>query len=113
MPTFTFEAICKLKLEHHKEMKTSRHVETKYFLNISDNLSRSHYLDKDDLLTAAGTEALTQVFIAGLVGNIHHAHKAGFRNDVEHVRYIISKISEGFALNAKTGISTYEEQSSP
>lgn len=104
---FEFEGKCVLQLEHEPGMKTSKHVQTKFNLDVSRNLERKQYLDKEDLPTADGVKALTNVFIQGLVGNIHHAHNKGYWTDAEHIRYIISELERGFVQNAIIDQSTF------
>ena len=93
---FSFEAKVVLTLEHKKEMTTSKHVATDFNLDVSDNLVRSQYLDKEDLPTEAGSKVLSNVLVQGLVGNIHLAHEKGFRDSAEHLRWIISELERGF-----------------
>lgn len=104
---FDFVGRCVLTMEHQPGMKTSKHVETKFNLDVSRNLDKKQYLDEDDLPTAAGVKALTNVFIQGLVGNIHHANEKGYWNDAEHIRYIISELERGFVQIAKTDKSNF------
>jgi hypothetical protein len=61
----------------------------------------------NDLPTKEGTKVLSNVFIQGLVGNIHQGHENGFWNDVEHLKYIISELEKGFAAVANVGTSTF------
>ncbi len=104
---FGFEGKCVLEMEHQQGDKTSKHVQTKFNLEVTRNLDRSQYLDEDDLPTAAGAKALTNVFIQGLVGCIHHAHQKGYWNDAEHIRYIIAELERGFVQNAITDTSNF------
>jgi hypothetical protein len=104
---FDFEGRCVLQMAHEKGMTTSKHVQTKINLDCSKNLNRSQYLDKEDLPTADGAKVLTNVFVQGLVANIHSAHQKGYWNDAEHIRYIISELERGFVENAIAGTSTF------
>jgi hypothetical protein len=104
---FSFEGKCVLELEHEPGMKKSRHVQTKFNLDVSKNLQRKQYLDNEDLPTADGSKVLTNVFVQGLIGNIHHAHEKGFWNDAEHIKYIIAELERGFVEIAQTGTSTF------
>jgi len=105
---FEIEGRCVVKLEHKKGEKTSKHVTTDFNLEVSKNIDRSLFLDKDDLPTAKGTKALTQCFIQVLVGNIHNAHQKGFWNDAEHLKYIISELEDGFVRIANIYKSNFE-----
>ena len=104
---FTFEGVCRVTAEHKKGDTKSRHVATDFYLEVSDNLDANKYFDKEDVLTKQGSEALTQTFIQGLIGNIHFAHQRNYKNDVEHLRYIISELERGFTSIAETSTSTY------
>lgn len=103
---FDFEGRCVLQMEHKQGDKTSSHVQTKINLDVSRNLDRSQYLE-DDLPTAAGSKVLTNVFVQGLIANIHNAHERGFWNDAEHIKYIISELQRGFVEIPIVGESTF------
>lgn len=105
---FEIEGRCVVKLAHKEGEKTSAHVATDFNLDVSKNLDRSQYLDKEDLPTAAGTKALTQCFVQGLVGNIHNAHQKGYWDSAEHLRYIISELERGFVQVATTYKSEFK-----
>ncbi len=96
---FKIKASCVLTIEHNSGNKTSKHIHTDFNLNVSDNMDWTLYLDEEGLPTAAGTKALTQCFVQGIIGNIHYAHEKGYRNDAEHLRYIISELERGFIEN--------------
>ena len=104
---FSFEAKCVIQLEHEKGMQTSKHLQTKFNLDCSSNLDRSKYLDSEDLPTKDGCKTLTNVFVQGSIGNIHHGQEKGFWNDAEHIRYIISELERGFVAIANTDTSTF------
>lgn len=104
---FSFEAKCVLQLEHKKGSKKSNHLETKFNLDVSNNLNRKQYIDENDLPTKDGSKVLTNVFVQGLIGNIHQAHEKGYWNDAEHLRYIISELERGFVSIVKVDSSTF------
>lgn len=93
---FSLEAKVVLTLEHTKGMTTSKHVATDFNLDVSKELDRSMYLDKEDLPTEVGSKTLSNVLVQGLVGNIHFAHEKGFIDSAEHLRWIISELERGF-----------------
>ncbi len=105
---FSFEAKVVLTLEHKKEMTTSKHIATDFNLEVSDNLERNQYLDKEDLPTEAGSKVLSNVLVQGLVGNIHLAHERGFRDSAEHLRWIISELERGFITVANVEQSNFK-----
>lgn len=104
---FTFEAISRVTAEYKKGDSNSRHLSTDFYLEVSENLIESAYIDKEDVLTSKGSEAVTQAFIQGLVGNIHFAQQKGYRNDVEHLRYIIGELERGFSSITETSKGIY------
>ncbi len=103
----SFTGVSRVTLAHEKGMTTSRHVATDFFLEVSDNQDKTMFLDKEEMPTKIGTKPLTQCFIQGLVGNIHHAHQKGFWDSAEHIRYIISELERGFAQVATIEKTTF------
>lgn len=93
---FSITGIVKLTLDHAQGATTSRHVATDFRIEASKNLKQDEYNDKRGLPTKTGSHALTNAFVQGLVGNIHHAHQKGFRDSAEHLRYIIGELERGF-----------------
>lgn len=104
---FEFKTTCSLTLEHKLGDSSSKHVSTKFNLEVSDNLEPAKYLDAEGLPTANGSQAITQCLVQGLIGNIHMANESGFRNDAEHLRYIISELERGFVSIAEVKPSTF------
>ncbi len=106
---FKIEAKCVLTLEHKEGEKTSKHVTPDFNLEVSENIERDMFLNENDLPTEAGSKAITQCFVQGLIGNIHFAHENGFRNDAEHLRYIISELEQGFIRIPKIYESNFDK----
>jgi hypothetical protein len=86
---------------------TSSHVATDFFLEVSRNLDKSKYLDKNDLPTKDGLKPLSQAFIQGLVGCIHMGHNKDWWDSADHLRYIINELQRGFIEVAETKESTF------
>lgn len=105
---FAFEGKVVLTLEHKQGMTTSKHVSTDFNLDVIGELDKSQYLYKDELPTEAGSKVLANVFIQGLVGNIHLAHEKGFRDSAEHLRWIISELERGFVSVANIKQSNFK-----
>jgi hypothetical protein len=105
---FKIKGECVVTLEHKDGEKTSAHVYTDYNVSVSKNVDQSIFLDENGLPTAEGHRALTQCFVQGLIGNIHTAHQKGFRNDAEHLRYVISELERGFIQIATIGESKFD-----
>lgn len=73
---------------------------TEFTLHVSRNMDREAYL-KDGKPTKDGCHALTNIFVQGLLGNLHFAHQEGLRDSAEHLRYIMSELDRGFVRLAK------------
>jgi hypothetical protein len=104
---YSFEAKCVLVMEQKEGEKASKHLQTKFNLDVSPNLDKTQYIDKYDLPTREGAQVLTNVFIQGLIGNIHASNQKGFWNDAEHLRFIISELERGFIEITKIDESTF------
>lgn len=100
---FTVTGIVKVTAEYEPGSSKSKHIATDFRLEVSKNLKRDEYLDRRELPTKAGSHALTNAFVQGLIGNIHYAHQKGFRDSAEHLRYIIGLLEDGFVAIAETG----------
>lgn len=88
-----FEARCILQLKHsERSAEKPQHLSTKYNLVVSDNLEKKVYLNDNGMVTAAGSKVLTNVFLQGLIGNVFQSHEAGFRDQKEHIEFIIEEI---------------------
>ena len=94
---FSLTAVAKLELSHTEGTSTSKHEGIGMFLEVSENLDRTKYLDEEDLPTEEGSRALTMVLTSALVANIHMADQSGWRDSAEHLRYIIGELERGFA----------------
>jgi len=104
---YSFEARVVLELEHKKGCKSSKHIGTKFNLRTSSDLDKKMYMDNNGILNKTGSETLTNVLVQGLIGNIHMANQQGFRNDAEHLRYIISELERGFVAIVEVGIGEF------
>lgn len=102
-----FESKCVLEVEHTEGMKTTKHLATKFNLEVSDNLDKSQYIDADGVPTAAGAKVLTNNFVQGLIGNIHQAHDKGYWDSAEHLRYVIAELERGFVAVANSNTDTF------
>lgn len=98
---------CALTLKHNEGEKTSSHVHTDILLEISINVPKENFIDKNDLPTKEGCKALTQTFIQGLVANIHNSHQKNYWDSAEHLRYIIKELERGFIQLAKVDKSIF------
>lgn len=92
---FKIEAIAAITLRPNQDGKTSELLCTEFTLSTSANMDRGAYVQNGQP-TRDGSHALTQAFVQGLLGNLHYAHQAGFRDSAEHLRYIIAELERGF-----------------
>jgi|GEM_PF-1686584 len=93
---YKITGIVTVTADYEPGSQKSTHVATDFRLEVSKNLDQSQYNDHRGLPTKGGSHALTQAFVQGLIGNIHHAHEKGFRDSAENLRYIISELERGF-----------------
>lgn len=91
-----FTTTCSVEVEHIDQQTKPKHVETCFALDVSSNLDVSKYVDEDSVITAVGSQVVTQTFVQGLLGNIHMAHQRGYRDSADHLRYVISELERGF-----------------
>lgn len=101
---FEVTAVAAAKFQHEKGQKTSSVMEVVSQLKLEKKLDRSFYFGKDELPNQMGAKAMTSVLISGIVSNIKFAHERGYLNEVDHVKYVIEKISEGFATIGEISI---------
>lgn len=94
---FNFEARVSVTIEHHKGDKGSNVKTADFNLNVPTNVDEDMYLDKHGLPTKDGSKILTLALVQGLIGNIHYSKEMGFRDDSEHLRWIIAHLERGFA----------------
>jgi len=102
-----FEGKCAIELDF-TEGKRPVLKEVKIDLNVSKNIDKRPYF-ADGLPNKDGAKVLRQCFIQGLVTVIRHAHKEGFENEAENMRYIIDELQRSFVAVVYTGESTYPE----
>ena len=100
----SFTGIAKMTIEQDTEV-SSKHIATDFRLEVSNNQNEKMFIE-NGLPNQAGIKPLTLTFIQGLVGSIHFAHEKGWWDSAEHIRYIIEKLTEGFAAVANTSEST-------
>lgn len=103
---YTITGIVKVTANYTNGAASSTHVATDFRLEVSKYLQQDEYNDKRGLPTKEGSHALTNAFVQGLIGNIHHAHQKGFKDSAEHLRYIIEQLERGFIAIAETSEGT-------
>lgn len=103
---YSITGIVKVTADYSHGDTKSTHVATDFKLEVSKHLEQSKYNDRRGLPTKEGAHALTNAFVQGLVGCIHHAHEKGYKDSAEHLRYIISELERGFINVATTSEGT-------
>lgn len=106
---FTFEARVAITLEHNPGDKGSNIKSADFNLNIPKNADESMYLDRNGLPTKDGSKILTLALVQGLVGNIHYSKEAGFRDDSEHLWWIIAQLERGFVTVAEVSSGQFKK----
>ncbi len=56
------------------------------------------YDEENHTITEFGLKATTETLLYGLMANIHRCHQFGAWDSAKHLRHIIAKLEEGFAL---------------
>lgn len=70
--------------------------ETVIRLDLDQRLDRNMYFTKKGIENADGFKAMTNLFVAGLAASIAAAHKAGHRDESDHIRYAINELQRHF-----------------
>lgn len=87
-----------------KDNKVSTHTGTNIVFDVSPNVDRRNFFDKEDNLNAEGIKGATQCCVQGLIGLIHLGHQNGLWDSAKHMRYIIDELERGFVAQAKVKI---------
>lgn len=93
--TFYFTGISKIGVQYETGHKTSHLAETSIRLEISKNLNKEMYLQRD-LPAKEGIMPLTQAFVQGIIANIKMAHKKGWWTEADHMKYVVDELSRAF-----------------
>ncbi len=102
-----FEALAVINVIPKADNSGSTLEGVEFSLEMSGNLQRSAYLDKEGQPTTLGVHAITSCFIHGLSANIHYAHQSGMRDSAEHLRYIIAELERAFIQNVSVEKGTF------
>jgi hypothetical protein len=98
------KAECILRLDMNRGDKKPKVDSINFNLQPSQHFDKSMYVEDDGLLTKHGSNALTQVLVQSLIGNIHQAHQRGLIDSAEHLRKIISELERGFVAQVDYSI---------
>lgn len=90
-----FTGICRMHLEHTEGSPTSVLKETNVRLELSKNLDKDRYLQRD-LPTKEGLHVLQNTLIHGIMTNIKIAHEKGWKNESEGLKYVIDELHRAF-----------------
>ena len=99
-----------LTLNHEIGESISTHEKTDFNLDVSSNISREQYLDKDDMPTKDGSKALTNTLAHGIIGNIHYAQTKGWMDSEAHMELLFDIIRKGVAAKANVGPSLFPDE---
>ena len=94
-----FVGHCGITLNVQPGAKQPEHITTDILLDVLPPLDRAKYFE-NELPNKNGSQILTQIFVDGLLANIHMAHQRGYRDSADHLRYIIAELERGFASPA-------------
>jgi hypothetical protein len=97
MKDLYFVAITKTNLERAPDGEGLTPSRIHIVLDMSDNLDREKYYCEPGVFNKDGATVFTDVAIDGLVANIHLAHQKNWRDSAEHLKYIINRLTAGFA----------------
>jgi hypothetical protein len=86
----------KYLMESNHDNNTINVMEQKCLFDCSSNIDKTAFIGPNRLPNALGAKLMTDMLIDALVSNIHYCHQDNFRDSAEHLRYIISKLEEGF-----------------
>ena len=101
MRSALFEVVVQLELIPSMDSRKSILVSTSFALDVSVNVDKSVYFDKDGNPTAEGAKVITSTLVQGLSANIHMANQKGFIKDFEHIQQIIDQLQKGFVTNVE------------
>jgi hypothetical protein len=106
-----FRSTAEITLEHSLGDKHSEVVSSAVNLEISDNLKRELYMEKEGIPNSTqGHKATTAALTAGIIANMHTAHNNGHWDSAEHLRFVISQLEAGFSqANAQPFESTFSD----
>ncbi len=78
-------------------------------IQASKNLDQRAYDTAEGMPTKAGTIAITNTLVQGLIANIHQAQAQGHWNDADHIRHIIDQLQKGFVAITEVLPGSFEE----
>lgn len=98
-----FAAIAKVKIDYKLGCKpTLQTVDIE--IGLDEQVDESMYRLPDTNLTKEGCNVATQCFIQGAIANVKYAHALGYRDESEHLRYIVAELERAFVANADVNI---------
>ena len=66
-------------------------------LKVDKKLEQSFFFNENGTINKEGSKMFTDTLIQGLIANIKNCNTQNYRNEVEHLGYIISELGRGFA----------------
>lgn len=91
---FSMKGIVVLTMDHTPGETKSRHVSTDFNIEVSGALDEKAYIE-NGIPNENGAHCLTNLFVQGLIGNIHLMDQKGYRDTASHLQYVISELERG------------------
>lgn len=93
---YHFVAISKVTFEHESGARRSKLLATDLRFEVSENLDRTMYLDKDDLPIKDAIKPITIALVSGLIANIRFGAHKGWWKEADHIRFAIDELQRLF-----------------
>ena len=90
-----YSAIVEVSFEHESGSATSKMRTSRVVLEAGQK-EIDAWFNKDNQPTQEGCKAMRAALTAGMISIIHLAHEMKLIDSAENLRYIISKLEEGF-----------------
>ena len=103
---FSMKGIVVLTMDYTEGQSKSKLVSTDFNLEVTHPLDEKMYME-NGIPNANGVHNLTNLFVQGLIGNIHLADQKGYRDTASHLRYIISELERGVFTHANVEKSEF------
>jgi len=74
-------------------------------LKVDKKLEQDFFFNENGTINKEGSKMFTDTLIQGLIANIKNSQTQNYRDEVEHIKYVISELGRGFAESPES-IST-------
>lgn len=107
--TYEFEVRSILSMDHEEGMEKPRMNDVRVLLIPGRGLNPKGYFREDQLPNKEGTNALTQVLIQALVGNIRYAAENGYADAGELSEFACAKIIADIAREGRVSVGHMDD----